>query len=432
VALVGSIVTLTACWIDAGAFLEAGALAQGDRTDISLYEHALSLYEDDLLPEDQYEPWVEPHRDRLRQMHHELTVQLADLLTARGDTRTAMARLRDALKIDPFDETVHERLIRLYASDGDYSRALRQYDQLRDLYRTEFGVAPSSRLDSLAQAIRHERQGAPTPPLPEIRNALTVDGVRIAYWTIGDGPPLVLMPVAPISHSAKEWNISEIRSCYTALARDRTLVRYDARNTGSSDRGVADISLQTWLFDLDAVTKALGIQKSDLFASMTAGPGAIRFAAMHPERVDHLLLWQTFANGAALFNDAQTDIAVKAIERDYPVYCRLVAMAESGWVEHASTTERAMIYLDAATPDDATAALPMFGSIDVSDDLGHIRAPTLVMQRCGATMISPSFAEDLAAAIPRAQLRLLEGTEGAPYFGDVDSVVNEIDAFLSA
>ena len=52
---------------------------------------------------------------------------------------------------------------------------------------------------------------------PSIRYTKAPDGVRLAYWTLGDGPPLVfLFPWA--SHLQLEWRISANRYLYEELA----------------------------------------------------------------------------------------------------------------------------------------------------------------------------------------------------------------------
>ncbi len=85
---------------------------------------------------------------------------------------------------------------------------------------------------------------------PRSQYAKTKDGVSIAYWAMGDGMPLVHMPVLPFSHIQLEWQMPEIRRWYQGLARNRKHVRYDGRGSGLSDRDVGDYSLYALLLDL--------------------------------------------------------------------------------------------------------------------------------------------------------------------------------------
>ena len=88
---------------------------------------------------------------------------------------------------------------------------------------------------------------------PRIQYATTSDGVSIAYWTLGEGHPLVFMGDAPWSHIQMEWQIPELRQWYEKLAQGRTLVRFDQRGGGLSERNPEEISLDAFQRDLEAV-----------------------------------------------------------------------------------------------------------------------------------------------------------------------------------
>jgi len=71
---------------------------------------------------------------------------------------------------------------------------------------------------------------------PRVQYTRTKDGVSIAYWSLGEGQPLVIMPAMPMSHIECEWQIPEWRAFYERLAERRRLIRYDGRGTGMSGR----------------------------------------------------------------------------------------------------------------------------------------------------------------------------------------------------
>ena len=66
---------------------------------------------------------------------------------------------------------------------------------------------------------------------PRIKYARSGDGVNIAYWTLGEGEPLVYMAGGPWNH-IELWEIPECRRWYERMAQGRMLVRYDVRGTG--------------------------------------------------------------------------------------------------------------------------------------------------------------------------------------------------------
>ena len=87
---------------------------------------------------------------------------------------------------------------------------------------------------------------------PRIQYAQTANGVSIAYWTLGDGMPLVHMPLQ-VSHVQLEWQMPECRRWYERLAEKRRLVRYDASGMGLSQRDVSDYSMDGMMLELEAV-----------------------------------------------------------------------------------------------------------------------------------------------------------------------------------
>src|SRR3990170_2268530 len=93
---------------------------------------------------------------------------------------------------------------------------------------------------------------------PRVQYAQTEDGVGIAYWAMGEGPPLIVMPNIPMSHVELEPRIPEYSSWYEMLLGFCKLVRYDNRGSGLSDRDVSDFSLEAHVRDLSAVADRLG------------------------------------------------------------------------------------------------------------------------------------------------------------------------------
>ena len=142
---------------------------------------------------------------------------------------------------------------------------------------------------------------------PQVRYARTSDEVGIAYWKFGDGPLIVQTPLAPFSHIEMEWQNTEIRRWYERLAQGATIVRYDGRGNGLSQRDVADYSLDAHVRDLEAVIEQLGPDPVTILGVFHSGPAAIAYAARHPERVSHLLLWCTYAAGLDYWRAAQAE-----------------------------------------------------------------------------------------------------------------------------
>src|SRR3989304_3056696 len=95
---------------------------------------------------------------------------------------------------------------------------------------------------------------------PRVQYAQTEDGVNIAYWAMGEGPPLIIMPSAPMSHVELEWSIPEYRAWYESMLGFFRLVRSANRGAGRADRDGGVGSLEAHVRDLSAVAGLLGDQ----------------------------------------------------------------------------------------------------------------------------------------------------------------------------
>jgi len=80
---------------------------------------------------------------------------------------------------------------------------------------------------------------------PAIQFATTSGDVNIAFWARGNGPPLVLIFPPGFSNLRYEWQIPEGQRTFELNEQHFTVVRYDLRNTGLSDRGVAECRWMT-------------------------------------------------------------------------------------------------------------------------------------------------------------------------------------------
>ena len=128
----------------------------------------------------------------------------------------------------------------------------------------------------------------------EIHFCTTADGVRIAYATAGHGPPLV-KAANWLNHLEFDWQSPIWRHHLEEFTRDHLFVRYDERGNGLSDWNVAEFSFEAFVDDLEAVVDALGLTRFPILGISQGGPVAIAYAARHPERVSHLILYGAFA-----------------------------------------------------------------------------------------------------------------------------------------
>ena len=265
---------------------------------------------------------------------------------------------------------------------------------------------------------------------PRIQYAQTKDGVSIAFWTLGEGMPLVVMPNVPFGHAQLEWQIPEYRDWFEQLAQKRLLVRYDGRGFGLSDWDVTDHSLDARVLDVEAVAARLGLERFALFAPLHSGPPGIAYAARHPEQVSHLVLWCAYARPPDYARSPQVQTLRLLIAQDWKLYTETVAHAVLGWSAGEPARQMAALMQECVTPEAAQAALGATVDFDAAPLLEHVKSPTLVMHRRQYPLMDVEVARRLASHIPNARLALLEGTSLAPFLGDTEAVLAAINEFL--
>lgn len=265
---------------------------------------------------------------------------------------------------------------------------------------------------------------------PLVRYVTTADGVSIAYWTLGQGPPLVILPTLLYSHVLKEWGTAEWRRGYQVAAAARTVVRYDGRGTGLSQRDVDDFSLDAMIADLDAVVGEVEAEKVALFGVVNTCAVAIAYAVRYPRRVSALILWCPLVDGSLLRDNPRFQAARRTAEADWTLLSEAVAHDELGWSEPEAARRFAELIRASVTKATAFAQLPALLSLNAWDILPSVRCPTLVLHRPETQVLPPGTAERVAASIPNARLALFEGSSTAPFLGDWRAVTRTIAEFL--
>jgi len=268
---------------------------------------------------------------------------------------------------------------------------------------------------------------------PRVQYARTKDGVSIACWAMGEGPPLVWMGDAVFSHVLLEWHIPECRSSYESLiSQGRKLIRFDQRGGGLSDRNVSDLSLEGRQADLEAVVDRLGVKKFDLFAFVDSGPPAMAFAARNPDRVSHLMLWCTSPTGGDYADLPQIEAVRGLRERDWPLYTETIAHFALGWSAGEPVRRAAELMREAFTPETLGRIYQATADFDATAYLTEIRVPTLVLHRRGVSWLPDRGSRQLASEIADARLAILDGNSLLPSLSDWDLLAETLDEFLQS
>ncbi|HET8944424.1 MAG TPA: alpha/beta fold hydrolase [Dehalococcoidia bacterium] len=263
-------------------------------------------------------------------------------------------------------------------------------------------------------------------PEQEIRFCTASDGVRIAYATLGSGYPLVYVAGWPV-HLELEWQKPFVRRFLEDLAAGVTLIRYDMRGSGLSDRDVTDLSQESLARDLDAVVDHLGLER---FALMSlgdiAGPICMTYAADQPDRVSHLVLNSGYIRGADIAPPERRRALIDYVANfGYPTS----QLLDSSDVDVAAQRDVREINEEAASHYVQAEVLRTYYEADVSEIIPRIIAPALVLHARGDPLVPFDLGRDLASRLPNATFDPYEGSTAIPWI--ISSIlVREIHRFL--
>jgi class 3 adenylate cyclase len=263
--------------------------------------------------------------------------------------------------------------------------------------------------------------------------------LHFAYQVVGDhGPDLLLVP-SPNFPIDLIWDEPTAAGHLHRLASFSRLILTDLLGVGSSDSAPPDNkpSMQLWTDGLVAVLDAVGSERASVFAMAESSLSVMLLAASHPQRVRSVVLSSPYACFLRApdqsFGLRESDLAqfLDAFGRHVGTGALADVLAPS-WAGDAAKRrwwERSERL--ACGPGDFMDAFDLFAHTDVRPVLGSIQAPTLVLRRRGDRHARTGHAQDIAERIPDARLVEFEGDDSVWFAGDADSVLDEVETFLT-
>jgi pimeloyl-ACP methyl ester carboxylesterase/DNA-binding CsgD family transcriptional regulator len=249
-----------------------------------------------------------------------------------------------------------------------------------------------------------------------------LNGRRVAWAAVGEGPPIV-MGGWWMSHLELDWGNRRLRDFISALARYRTVVRYDRPGTGLSDRdGPPVMTLDDEVEVLAGVVDALGAESVVVFAGSAGGPIATRYAAEHPRRVERLVLYGSYLNGTAIADPSAREMLLNLIRTHWGLGSRVLADVFIPGATAAERDEFVSFQRASAPAELAARLLEATYAFSVEDSAAEIRSPTMVLHRRNDRAIPFDLGRQLAARIPGAAFVALEGADHLPWYGDAGAV----------
>jgi pimeloyl-ACP methyl ester carboxylesterase/DNA-binding SARP family transcriptional activator len=405
------------------------------------------------LPDCQeFASWCAAQREETRR----LRVRVLAALVARLEDvpEGALPFARTLSLLEPDKEQAHATLVRLLCATGRQREASEHLQRARQQL-AEHQVESTGVLQRVAQLSLHAdvrlrtNGGDVAPPRAEDQRVLplshdvqfsrTSDGVRIAYAAAGAGPPLVW--AAHCLGLASNWESPIWRHWTEEFAKDHTFVHYDERGSGLSDWDNVNFSVDSFVRDLEAVVDALGLDRFALIGSLKGGPTAIAYAARHPERVSHLILYGTFAEGWRVRGDSAEIERREAIitltrqgwAQDNPAFRQMLTSLllpdathdEMGWLNDLQRVS--------ASAENAARLQQSLGDFNLLNLLPGITTPTLVLHCRGDAVLPFEQGRVIASLIPGARFVALDSRNHIllardPAWG---RFVSEVRQFLS-
>jgi len=258
----------------------------------------------------------------------------------------------------------------------------------------------------------------------DIRFITSSDGVQIATAKYGSGP-LLLKAATWLTHIEHAPAGTMHAALIDEFSRSNTYVEYDTRGCGLSQRHVQDISFEAWVRDLEAVADSYGDKKFVLLGFTCAAGVAVEYAARHPERVSHLILFGGYAT--SYHSTSHPDPAVRR-EGDL-----MLELAAVGWGSSSPAFRQVFaarllpdatpaqwaafdkLQRETATADVAVRHLRALYSLNVKQAAARVRCPTLVLHPKDDEMVRFEQGRRLASLIPGARFVPVQGRNHIPF-----------------
>ncbi len=256
---------------------------------------------------------------------------------------------------------------------------------------------------------------------PDEQGHVSRDGVRIWWERLGDrGPWLLFVPTWHIVHS-RSWKMQVAH-----LARRFRVLTFDPRGNGLSDRPAAGYRIEDYAADALAVLDYHGVDRAAVISASQGANPALWLALEHSARVERLVL---IGPAVGKMMSAET---LAFLRNDYERFC--AGFFGACFSERHSTKpiEDTMAWARETTPEVLVAGWADYDPALIAPRMGEVACPTLVVHGADDRIVELDKARAVAAAIPGAELVVVEGGGHRPDIRDPVLVNPTLDAFLGA
>jgi pimeloyl-ACP methyl ester carboxylesterase len=246
-------------------------------------------------------------------------------------------------------------------------------------------------------------------PLPVVKFCHSKEGTSIAYARSGAGYPL-LFSGSWMTHLDKDWENPAYGDYIRQLSDGFTVIRYDQRGNGLSQWSGTDLSFEGMVDDMEAVVDQSGHDQVAILGLSQGASVSIAYALRHPHRVSHLVLSGGYARGRKQRGNPaeheESEALVNLIRHSWgnenPAIRQILTTL---FMPEASRQQMQWFndFQNLCGPADNIAQFrAMFDDINVTDLLGKIDIPTLVVHSDKDAVAPLSEGKLLASQIPNA------------------------------
>lgn len=255
-----------------------------------------------------------------------------------------------------------------------------------------------------------------------------VDGRRIAYATIGDGPPIVFGSPF-VSHVEAEWEQPRARAFYRQLAETHRVVRYDRLGCGQSERMLTQrATLADDARTLEAVILASGAPAT-LFQTSCAMLTAVELVERRPELVDRIVVHGGYASRDDI-PEATRRSLVEFVRTNWPLAGQMFAGLHDPRAPREEVESFGRFLRHAADAEVASAWLELDLFADMRARLAAVTQPTLVLHRRGDRTVPIGRGRELASLLPNGRFVALNGDAHIVWMDDTRDVRRALAGFL--
>jgi len=259
-----------------------------------------------------------------------------------------------------------------------------------------------------------------------------LNGIKIAYGVRGSGPPLVLIMGYRLSSLAWPFDFIE------ALAERFTVVLFDNRGTGTSDKPTFGYEISNMAKDVGGLLDHLEIARANVLGYSMGGAIAQEFVRQFPDRVFGLVLCATMCGGPrAVYASPPVVRVMRELDglKQEDIARRIWSVTYSpGYLENHQTLVEDQMRREIAAPTPLHAAdlqYQAFAEFDCSKALPNVKAPTLVLTGDLDQLVSPQNSKFIASRIPGASLIVIAGCGHRMMWEATDECVGFVTEFLT-